>query len=112
MSMSIGRSILVVLVALAVALLPLAGGMALSMPHDASLMAGPSDCCPNDKPCEKKTDGCGSVSGCVLKCFNLTGVLAVPLAIALTPLTLDKPALVAQPFRSPTVNPPLPPPRV
>ena len=110
--MSTGRHILIALIALAVALLPMAGGMALAMPHDASLTAPHSDCCPNGKPCEKKTDGCGSVAGCVLKCFNLTGAVAAPFADTVTPSTLEKPALVAQAFRSPAENPPLPPPRV
>jgi hypothetical protein len=112
LSMNICRHILVTLIALAVALLPMAGGMALAMPHDASFTAAQADCCPNGKPCEKKTDGCGSVSGCVLKCFNLTGAIAAPVAVALRAAGLEKPALVTQAFRSPAENPPLPPPRV
>ena len=110
--MSTRRPILIALIALAVALLPVAGGMALAMPHDASFTAPQADCCPNGKPCEKKTDGCGSVAGCVLKCFNLTGAVAAPFAASVTPSTLEKPALVTQAFRSPAENPPLPPPRV
>ncbi|MGH6826517.1 hypothetical protein [Methyloceanibacter sp.] len=110
--MSIGRHILVTLIALSVALLPVAGGRALAMPHDASLTASQTDCCPGGKPCEKKTDGCGSVAGCVLKCFNLTGAVAAQVAAVLMPPTLEKPDLVTQAFRSPAENPPLPPPRV
>jgi hypothetical protein len=109
--MSIGRHILVTLIALSVALLPVAGGSALAMPHDASLTASQTDCCPNGTPCQNKTDGCGSVAGCVLKCFNLTGVVAAQVAAALTPSALEKPELVTQAFRSPAENPPLPPPR-
>jgi hypothetical protein len=111
-SMSAGRTILIALIALAVGLLPMAGGMALAMPHDASFAAAPADCCPNGRPCEKKSDGCGSVAGCVLKCFNLIGAVAAPFADTLTPSTLEQPALIAQAFRSPVENPPLPPPRV
>ena len=109
--MSAGRTILIALIALAVAVLPMAGGIALAT-HDASFTAAPADCCPHGKPCEKKTDGCGSVAGCVLKCFNLTGAVAAPFAASVMPSTLEKPALVTQAFRSPTQNPPLPPPRV
>ena len=109
--MSTRRPILIALIALAVALLPMAGGMAVATPH-AAFTAPQADCCPNGKPCEKKTNGCGSVAGCVLKCFNLTGAVAAPFAVSVTPSTLEKPALVTQAFRSPTQNPPLPPPRV
>ena len=72
--MSTRRPILIALIALAVALLPVAGGMAVATPH-AAFTAPQADCCPNGKPCEKKTNGCGSVSGCALKCFSLTGAI-------------------------------------
>jgi hypothetical protein len=111
-SMSTRRPILIALIALAVGLLPMAGGMALAMPHDATLTGPQADCCHDGKPCEKKTDDCGSVPGCALKCFNLTGAVVVPFAAALTPSDLEKPSLALQGFRSPAENPPLPPPRV
>jgi hypothetical protein len=110
--MSTRRPILIALIALAVALLPVAGGMAFAMPHDASFGAPQADCCPNGKSCEKKTDDCGSVAGCALKCFNLTGAVVAPFSAALTPSALEKPSLALQGFRSPAENPPLPPPRV
>lgn len=112
LSMSTGRPILIALIALAVALMPMAGGMALAMPHDASFTAAPSDCCPNGKPCEKKTDGCGSVAACVLKCCGLTSAIAAPIAVSLTASAAEKPAFALQSFRSPAENPPQPPPRV
>ena len=112
LSMSIVRTILIALTALAIALLPMAGGMALAMPHDASFTAPQADCCPNGKPCEKKTDGCGSMAGCVLKCFNLTGAVAAHVAAALTPSASEKPELLTQASPSLAENPPLPPPRV
>jgi hypothetical protein len=108
--MSTRRPILIALIALAVALLPVAGEMALA--HDASFTAAKADCCPIGKPCEKKTDGCGSVAGCVLKCCGLTSAIAAPVAVSLTVSALEKPALALQGFRSPAENPPLPPPRV
>jgi hypothetical protein len=110
--MSTRRPILIAVIALAVALLPMAGGMALAMPHDASSTAPQADCCPSGKPCEKKTDGCGSMAGCVLKCFNLTVAVAAPFAVSLTLSGLEKPSFDLQGFRSPAENPPLPPPRV
>ena len=109
--MRIGRTILVALVALSVAMLPVAAGMARAMAHDASVTSH-ADCCPNDQPCEKKTDRCGSDAACVLNCFSLTGVVAAPFALALTATALERPALAMQTLRSPAENPPLPPPRV
>ena len=109
LSISTRRPILIAFIALAVALLPMAGGMALAMPHDASFMTAQAG--PNGKPCEKKTDGCGAVSGCVLKCFSLTGAVAAPFCSSLTPSALEKPALARQTFHSPAESPPLPPPR-
>ena len=51
------RAIFVALVALSVAALPVAGGMArAAMSHDMTLAAGEGDCCHEGKPCEKKTE--------------------------------------------------------
>ena len=110
--MSIGRTILVNSVAFSVAMLPIAGGMARAISHETSLTAPQVDCCPHGKPCEKKTNGCGSMAGCALKCSSFSSAVPAPLAVALTASGLEKPALVVQSFRSPSENPPLPPPRL
>jgi hypothetical protein len=111
--MSLVRTILVALVALSVAVLPVAGGMARAdMSHDMTLSAGEGDCCPHGKSCEKKTNDCGSMAGCVLKCFNYPGTVTAPNAVALTSSALEKFALIVPGVPSPSDNPPLPPPRV
>jgi hypothetical protein len=53
--MSTIRPIVTALIALSVTFLPLAGGLALAMPHDGGVAVAYADCCPGGKPCEKKT---------------------------------------------------------
>ena len=111
--MTLARTILVALVALSVAILPVASGMArAAMTHDASVAAGDGDCCHDGEPCEKKTNDCGSEAGCALKCFNFSGALTAPFAIALAASSLEQAALIVPGVPSPSDNPPLPPPRI
>jgi hypothetical protein len=111
--MSLVRTIVVALVALSVAMLPVAGGMArAAMSHDMTLSAGEGDCCPHHQPCEKEVDDCGSMAGCALKCFNFSGALTATVVFTLTPSVLEKFALTVPGVPSPSDNPPLPPPRV
>ena len=110
--MSTFRAILIALVAMSVALLPVAGGLAAANAPAASLMAAPSDCCAHGKPCDQKgPGGCGSVAGCVLNCFGLSAVLT-PALVTPTPRALEPSVLVIQTAPSASDNPPLPPPRV
>jgi hypothetical protein len=111
-AMRLTRPILVALVALSVAMLPVTGGGALATPHDTSLTASHTDCCPHGKPCEQKTDDCGSVAGCVLKCCGVLASLPAPIKVALPGFASEKPAHALRNFRSPFEYPPLPPPRV
>jgi len=106
------RAILVALIAFSVAALPVAGGTARAMSHDAMLTAPMADCCPQGKPCEKPTNDCGSMAACALKCFTLTGAPVGPQVVALVGLASERPAFLRQRFRSPSEHPPLPPPRV
>jgi hypothetical protein len=106
------RVILVAWVAFSVAVVPLAGRMAFSMPHGMSFAAQQADCCPHGKPCEKKTGDCGSLAGCALKCFNFSGSVPAPLTVALAASVLEEPAFVLQIVHSPSDGPPFPPPRI
>jgi hypothetical protein len=111
--MSTFRAIIVVLVAMSVAMLPVAGDMVVAKSPDVALTAPQSDCCAQGQPCQQKgTKDCGSSAGCALQCFSLS-VAAVGSA-AVTPPTpaLAKFARIAQTFPSTSDNPPLPPPRV
>jgi len=107
------RTIFVAVVALSVAALPVAGGMArAAMSHDMTLAAGDGGCCHEGQPCKKKSDDCGSMAGCALKCFNYAPAVAALDAVQLTFSSLLKSAFIVPGVPSPSDNPPLPPPRV
>lgn len=111
--MTLVRTIFVAVMAFSVAALPVAGGMArAAMSHEMTLAAGDGDCCHEGKPCEKKTDDCGSMAGCALKCFNYSPAVTAPHAVQLTFSSLEKSAFIVPSVPSPSDNPPLPPPRV
>jgi hypothetical protein len=111
--MSTFRAILVAVVALAVAVLPVEGGMVRAEAAGMSATAMPSDCCPHTKPCEKKTaDDCGSTAGCALKCFNFSGISVSGVVAKLNAVATVHPALAGVSSRSNPTAPPLPPPRV
>jgi hypothetical protein len=109
--MSTLRTILVALVAMSVALLPVAGGMVVA--KSPVLTAAQSDCCAQGQPCQQKgTKDCGSLAGCALKCFSLSVAVVGPPAATMAASALAKFARIAQTFPSASDNPPLPPPRV
>ena len=111
--MSIFRTILVSFVVLAVAMLPLAGGLGLAnAATGVSLGAASADCCPDGKPCEKTMHDCGSMAGCMLKCSGLSGAVVAPFAMALTVSATERPPFALQRVLAPSENPALPPPRV
>jgi hypothetical protein len=112
--MRIGRTILALLVALSVAMLPAAGGAGVSPkspePADMSMTDDMSDCCPHKaNPCEKAMDDC--MATCVLKCFNFAGTLS---SIIVLPSVCAKMAafFANNSFSSQTGSPPFRPPRV
>ena len=110
------RTIFVAVVALSVAALPIGSGMAraamsVAMSQDMSQAAGEGECCPHDKPCEKKTNDCGSMAGCALKCFSYSGFVTASLAVVIMSSALERTALIVPGLPSPSDNPPLPPPR-
>ncbi|MCJ7528394.1 MAG: hypothetical protein MUO37_09870 [Methyloceanibacter sp.] len=111
--MSIFRTILVSFVALAVAMLPLAGGFGLAnAATGVSLGAAPADCCPEGQPCEKPMHDCGSLAGCMLKCAGVSGAVMAPFTMALTVSATERPPFALQRLLAPSQNPALPPPRV
>jgi hypothetical protein len=121
--MHAGRAILVLLLALAVAVLPMKDGAALAlksadmsdmatgMDHMSSAMEE-MDCCPHKKvPTEKAVpDCCSSIATCPMSCFGFTGTSSFtvfPLLLGSVP-----PSLASSPLRSQTSSPPFRPPRV
>jgi hypothetical protein len=113
--MAIARTIVAALVALSVALLPVAGGTAFkpapveTMDMSASMSgADPmDDCCP---PVANPCADCGSMAVCALKCFSFTSgsvsPVVYPASLALIMVPFDSAA-----FCSRTHPPPFRPPR-
>jgi hypothetical protein len=107
--MSLARA-LVILTALSLALLPVAGVAApFTSAHSTSAHA---DCCPPDPDCGKQSKGhCTNDAACAFKC---AGVSAVPLPSS---ETASRPAASAELAPIPRLNlplapnPPSPPPR-
>ena len=120
--MSIGRSILALLIALSVAMLPAAGGAGvssntpersdMSMTEDVSMSEDMHDCCPHEaNPCDKAMERCGTMATCALKCFSFAGASSSIVAFPATFAKMIAP-LEHNPFSSQTGTPPFRPPRV
>jgi hypothetical protein len=120
--MSIGRTILALLVALSVAMLPAAAGAGvsskspdragMSMTEDMSMPEDMHDCCPPmANPCGHAMDGCGTMANCALKCFSFAGtsssIIVFPSIFAKMIAPLER-----NPFSSQTGTAPFRPPRV
>ena len=113
--MSIGRTILALLIALSVALLPAAAGAGVSVKSpaqaDMSAMEDMHDCCPKANPCDKAMDDCGTMATCALKCFSFAATSSsnIVFPAIFAKLTLS---FAANPFSSQMGSPPFRPPRV
>jgi hypothetical protein len=119
--MSIGRTILALLVSLSVAMLPAAAGVGvssktpdqadISMTEDVSMTEDMHDCCPPmANPCDHAMDNCGSMATCVLKCFSFAGTSSSIIVFPSTSVKMIAP-LERNPFSSQTGAPPFRPPR-
>lgn len=115
--MRIGQTIMAIVVALSVAMLPAAGGFAAgSYTMEVSAPEAMPDCehhhhAPIDKT-QKRTNDCASMAGCALKCFNFNGVTFSGVAFsslagaALDPIRVSddiSPRMDGLPFRPPRV---------
>lgn len=111
--MSIFRTILVSFVALAVAMLPLAGGFAsASAAHGFMVRTVSADCCEKGGPCEKPMPDCGSLVGCMAKCASVSVSGTETFELALTVFASERAPLTAQQPLAPAESPPPPPPRL
>jgi hypothetical protein len=111
--MSILRKFLTILVAAAIATLPLAGGFAQFIaPSDVTVSTVPLDCCDKGEPCAKTMPQCGAMAGCMVKCSGFFASLSAPFAVSRVTLVTERTPLAHQRAVSQSENPPLPPPRV
>ena len=112
--MRIGHTIVTLLIALSVALLPAAAsaGVSVKSPEAAgvSMTEDMPDCCPHKvNPCEKAMDDCAAMATCALKCFSFVGtssIIVFPSAFAKMTASF-----AANPFSSQAGSPPFRPPR-
>jgi hypothetical protein len=124
--MALARTILALLIAASVAVLPAAGAAAFKLKsQDATEMsAGKSmqdepmhdesmhECCPPEaNPCDKAMDTCASMATCALKCFGYSTGPSSPLSFPLTFASV-MPVFESGDFHSQTGSPPFRPPRV
>ena len=121
--MQLGRTVLILLLALSVAVLPMEGGaaiaakstdmsgMATSMDHLSSPMED-MDCCPHKKaPTDQATpDCCSSIATCPMNCLGLmatSSFVVFPLLLGSVPFSL-----ASSPLHWQTGSPPFRPPRI
>jgi len=113
--MRIGRTILAFLVALSLAMLPMAGPVAV--PRDEptvseAVVASAHDCCDHESmPADHVMKECQASAGCLAKCFNFYAVVFSGVAIP-SPIGGTESRFVSHPFHSETASPPFRPPRV
>jgi hypothetical protein len=115
MFMRIGRTILTFLVALSLAMAPVAG--AFAMQKDAvtasnEVVASAHECCDDEgMPAEHVMKECQASAGCTAKCFNFYAVIFSDVAMP-PPIGGTESCFVSNPFYSQTSSPPFRPPRV
>ena len=130
--MRIGRTILAFLVALSLALLPMAGAFAVpsdepmasdvvvASAHDCCdqqsmgsevVVASSHDCCDHESiPADHMMKECNASAGCTAKCFNFYALVFSGVTIP-SPIGGTESHFVSNPFYSQTASPPYRPPR-
>jgi hypothetical protein len=120
--MKVVRTIFALLIALSVAMLPVARGVAAvakstDMTHMATMgdsdtvAMDDTDCCPHQPNHGDKMDKSACMAACALQCFTLGSATASTIIFPSHQARLS-PALVTNPFNSQTGSPPFRPPRV
>jgi hypothetical protein len=115
MSMRIGRTILTFLVALSLAMAPVAGAFALQKGEPTAsneVVASPHDCCDDEgMPADHVMKECQASAGCTAKCFSFYAV-EFSSATLPSPIGGTKSYFASGPFCSQTGSPPFRPPRI
>jgi hypothetical protein len=113
--MRIGRTILTFLLALSLAMLPIAGAFAIPSDEPTAsevVVASAHDCCDHESmPADHAMKDCQAAAGCTAKCFNFYAVVFSGVAIP-SPIGGTESRFVSKPFYSLTASPPYRPPRV
>ncbi len=116
MNKRIDHAILATLIALSVALLPIAASIVVSSEAAAASVAITVPDCDHhhDAPAgtaQKTTDGCDSMAACALHCFNMTQAGFSTLAFASSPSVAIEPIWRENKSASQMGSPPFRPPR-
>src|SRR5260221_14019775 len=77
------RTILAILIAASVAMLPMGGGFGFKLKSqdatEISAVEPTHECCPPAaNPCDKTMDDCASMAACTTKCFGYSGGVSTP----------------------------------
>jgi hypothetical protein len=113
--MRIRRTILTFLLALSLAMAPVAG--AFAMQNDAvtastEVVASAHDCCDDEgMPADHAMKECQASAGCIAKCYNFYAVIFSDAAIR-SPIGGTQSPFISKPFYSQAASPPFRPPRV
>lgn len=111
--MLIGRTFFVAIVALSVALLPIAASVAHAALPKTTLSLTSTDCCPHDKTCDKQMPvNCDLTGACAVKCPSLNATVVGSLGLIGIAANPRKPILTGENFGVGSLSPPLPPPRL
>ena len=108
------RTVFITLVALSVALLPVAGAVAVPMDEmtvSDEVVASAHDCCDHESMPADQMKDCQASAGCTAKCFNFYAVVFSGVAIP-SPIGGTESHFVSHAFHSETASPPFRPPRV
>ena len=109
--MLIGRTFFVAIVALSVAMLPMAGGIPSAAALEKSL-AAPSDCCPTQGvPCDKKMPADCDLA-CASACAVSAAAIVAPGELSPVPPVAERSLASAELLPFSSQSPPLPPPRL
>jgi hypothetical protein len=113
--MRIGRTILAFLVALSLAMMPMAGAFAVPSDEPTAsevVVASAHDCCDHESmPADHVMKDCQAAAGCTAKCFNFYALVFSGVAVP-PPSGGTESRFVSNPFHSETASPPFRPPRV
>ena len=110
------RKIISFTVALVVALLPILGNVALAdtitLPPSLVTVSASHDCCEDgDGAAGNAMPGCQASAGCLLKCFNFSGLVSSGSGLS-GAVPRREPLLTYEVLHSRSVYPPFRPPRV
>src|SRR5262245_26930678 len=111
MAASLVRTLLTLVIAVSIGLLPVAGGAVFAGKTAAMSSSQSMDDCCHASPCEKApVDDCASMAACTLKCFNYAPT-GLQLPAYVPTLAVDVPLLEGAVSPSQIGSPPFRPPR-